>query len=366
MVRIRTGLQYEQASVDSASPRNTLSTVVFGAELVRAPATVMAGGIFLLAAAPFLLDRLSRPDLAAGMLRAGMWLLAVLYVYIAVRFVLQLRRDPKVLWAFTADHFAIGTWVAGTNVFARVIQPTYPVVGKGLTIAGWILALVYAYWVAVAIGHTTLFERVNGVSFLLTVAIQSVVITSGAFLAEPSEGVLRGLFVLNVFGLLVYAFCFSRVWALSTVRRQIEAWAPVNNITHGALSISVLAAETLAAKMATPPILLLRAVETVWAVSACFFVTALLLEVGLAASGRDLLSFRVSNYARNFTYGMFFASTYYGVTQFPQSLMGTIATWPVLLILAVMVAAVNLWEFGRHLMRILRSTLIQQWEAKGV
>jgi hypothetical protein len=295
-----------------------------------------------------------------------MWLLTALYAFIAVLFVLQLRRDPEVLWSCTVDHFAIGTWVAGTNVLARVIHPAYPVVGKGLTIAGWLLALMYAYWVTMAIGRTTLFERVNGIAFLTTVALQSVVLTSGAFLAEPSEGVLRGLFVLNVIGLLVYAFCFSRVWTLSTIRRQIETWAPVNNITHGALSISVLAAETLAAKMAAPPAFLLRAIETVWAVSACFFVTTLLLEVGLIARGRNLLSFRVSNYARNFTYGMFFACTYHGVTHFPQSLMGTIVTRPALLVLAVMVAAVNLWEFGRHLARILRSTLIPRPEAESV
>jgi hypothetical protein len=364
MVLLRGSLRREDAFVDAAPARSALSTTVFGVELVRAPATVMAGGIFLLGAAPFLLSFLGRPELAASTLRAGMWLLAALYAFIAVLFVLQLRSDPEVLWGRTVDHFAIGTWVAGTNVLARVIHPAHPLVGKGLTLAGWTLALLYAYWVVTAISRTTLLGRVNGIAFLTTVAMQSVVLTSEALL-ELSESVLHGLLVLNAIGLLVYAFCFGRVWSPSTLRRQIETWAPVNNITHGALSISVLAAETLAAKMAAPPALLLIAIQAVWAVSACFFVTILLLEVGLVARGRNLLSFRVSNYARNFTYGMFFTCTYHGVTQFRASLMAMIATPPVLLILAALVAAVNLWEFGRHLARSLRPAPICQLEAES-
>ncbi|MDD5657277.1 MAG: hypothetical protein PHF00_08500 [Elusimicrobia bacterium] len=87
----------------------------------------------------------------------------------------------------------------------------------------------------------------------------------------------------------------------------------------------------------------------------CFFAGAAALELALSASGRrNLLRFKTANYARSFTYGMFFACTWFAATHSPGSTAAKLACPLSLYVLAALVAAVNLWETGRHAVRLIR------------
>ncbi len=170
--------------------------------------------------------------------------------------------------------------------------------------------------------------------------------------AGHDEILLRGLLVLNALGIVLYCVFFYLIWIVHGVKAQIANWVPPNNITHGALSISLLAAEMIAVRMVTPSSLLHAAIDVIWVVDALLFMVIVVTELWLVVSGvQPLLSFQVSNFARNFTYGMFFACTYYGYTHIEQSIIQSICSPWMLLVLAGVVFVVNIWEVSRQVIK---------------
>jgi hypothetical protein len=100
----------------------------------------------------------------------------------------------------------------------------------------------------------------------------------------------------------------------------------------------------------SPPVAVIIAIEAVWSLAVLLFATVLVFELSLLLRGRGgLLLFRVSNWARAFTYGMLFACTYYGTRAFPESIMAAAASPSVLMALASLVIAINAWEGGHEL-----------------
>ena len=332
----------------SATTRH--ASAAFGPELVGSPAIVMAIGIFLLFAARFLLEPLFEVELVNDIIWSGAILLGVFSAYLVTLFIMQLKKDHTVLWDYSPNFFRIGTWVAGTNVLARVLQPLSTIVGTVLSVAGWILWVLYMAWLIRAALRTRLHQEINGTAFLTTVATQSVVLNILGLWSGHGEVLLRGLLVLNALGIVLYCVFFYLIWIVRGVKLQIANWVPPNNITHGALSISLLAAEMIVVRMVAPSPLLHTAIDVVWVIDAALFVVIAVTELRLVISGmKPLLSFQVSNYARNFTYGMFFACTYYGYTRLEGSIMNSLFNPGMLLVLAGVVFIVNIWEVSRQM-----------------
>lgn len=315
--------------------------------LVRAPAMVMALGIFLLFAGRFLIKAVA-PAAVERSIHYGAYLLGAWCAYLFCLFADQALRDRKVLWDYTVDHFAIGTWVAGVNVYSRVILPYHPAVARAGSIVGVALWLAYMVWFSGMVRRTELRARLGGVAFLTTVATQSVVVSGVRIWSLPNEAyyVLLGL---NLLGLSFYLVHFYLVWIVRGVRKQIESWSPPNNITHGALSITILAAELLATQMPSARRTLQSGIEAAWVVDCFLFIAVFSIElVVLRRRGLGWLRFQMANWARNFTYGMFFACTYYGATELHDPLLSAVAGRAVLLALALLVAAANAWELGNQ------------------
>ena len=279
---------------------------------VAAPAAVMAIGIFGVAAMqqiPVLSRELSEP-LAV--------LLLVLWAHIALSFIAAAAtgklggslRKP-------ADRFAVGTWVAGTAVVARMIAialPGWHAIAACLAAVGgalwlWFMALAVRGYRAIAASGGA--QQANGLVLLTTVSTQSLVIVSvGLFPDLPL--LRRAVLPLVLLGFVLYA-----VGAALILRRYLgrkgwrlaDDWENPNCILHGAMSITGLAAVTSGA-------LPLALCYATWLYTAAMFFIVEAVEAVRIVQRLRLYGWRraigvydVSQWSRNFTFGMFYAFT---------------------------------------------------------
>ena len=203
-------------------------------------------------------------------------------------------------------------------------------------------------WLMKMVFHTEQRMKVHGVIFLTTVATQSVVVSTSVIYPDASQ-LLRVLLALNIFGVVLYCIHFYMIWIMNGVKYQLENWVPPNNITHGALSITILATELIAINNPDIPYLK-TAISITWIIAACLFLIVFLIELSkLLKTPTAILTFQMPNYARNFTYGMFFACTYVGYMKLPELVMHQVFSGTALLIIAMVVLLVNGWEVGHQI-----------------
>jgi hypothetical protein len=279
---------------------------------VAAPASVMAIGIFGLAAMQHI-PALSR-DLSAPLAV----LLLVLWGHLAVSFIAAaLTGTLRTSLQRPVDRFAVGTWVAGTAVVARMIAVAVP---GWYALAAFLAALggmLWLWFMTLAAGSYRVISasgaghRANGLVLLTTVSTQSLVIlTIGLF---PDVPVLRRIALpLVLFGYALYA-----IGAVLILRRYLgqkgwrlaDDWENPNCILHGAMSITGLAAVTSGA-------LPFAVCYATWLYAACMFMLVETAEVARLLQRRRLYGWRrglgtydVSQWSRNFTFGMFYAFT---------------------------------------------------------
>jgi hypothetical protein len=205
------------------------------------------------------------------------------------------------------------------------------------------------YWFARLQGTGQGFGKsIFGSGFLLTVSTQSTMVGTLAAWG-PVPGQVWFFLALNLLGLAFYLYVFVLVWVLRGPAEQWAEWRAANNITHGALSISVLALENIAVRYGSVP-WALPVLNAVWATATAFFLTVLGAELRLAFSGRRtaIFDFQYGNYAPNFTYGMYFACTRFGFQNVEGFLARRLYGEGLFLALALLVLTVNLLEGCRH------------------
>lgn len=215
------------------------------------------------------------------------------------------------------DGLAVGTWVAGTAVMARMILqgvPDWRRAAVALAIVAlalwlWYLGLALRGFRAVMASPARL--RVTGRILLSTVSTQSLVLLAwhlwpGAdMLRAPVAGliVLGYLFYVAGLALIVQRYLRERQWTLA------DDWDNTNCILHGAMSISGLAIaytgvlpEWLGMATWLYVLAVLIAVEAVE-------VARMVQRVRQRGLRQGLLTYHVSQWSRNFTLGMFYAFT---------------------------------------------------------
>ena len=310
----------------------------------------MSLGVCSLYALRYMAQTAFGPQYSGVPARIGALLLGAFTLYLVHLFARQATIDRTVLWSLASDPFRIGTWVAALNVLARLLSPTWLAAAWLCHAVAWVIWVMYIGWVLRIWSHEDVLSRLCGTAFLTTVATQSTVVAAvGLFPGMPPFAVAV-LSLVNLLGIAFYCRFFLLVWVRRGLKAQADHWVPPNNITHGALSISVLAAESLAAGLVSPAAAIIVAIEAVWSLAVLLFVAVLVFEISLMVRGKaDLLRLRVSNWARAFTFGMLFACTYYGASTFPETIMAAAASPHVLMALASLVIAVNAWEGGRLL-----------------
>lgn len=282
-----------------------------GATPTPSGAIIMAIGIFLYSAMQHLTRLYAYGELLAFVL-AAVWSLIVLSIF---RTLID-KTFHKLYLKNPINIFAIGTWVAGTSVLGNVIHQfslnlgVFPYVMGTLNVILFIWYIYHCFRAFPAIIHSSAKNKVHGVLLLATVSTQSIVL----LLYNIFNHLLPtyGSTIVISFGILVYVaglililrrFVCIRNWNLA------DDWNNTNCILHGAISITGLASATTAS-MPASIILLLWIWALFWfilveAIEFCR-VIARIREYGIREA---IFKYDVSQWSRNFTFGMLYAFT---------------------------------------------------------
>lgn len=289
--------------------------------------------------------------------------LLIIWIYVAAAFVASyfqgtFRRhieDP-------VGCFAIGTWVAGTAVLGRMIATVLPEWRDLALLLGLVMLIVWSAYLALIVkrfwqiitGPVALRHRVTGRILLSTVGTQSVLLLGLSLFpaqipAWLSVGViaLGFIFYLVGFVLVVRRYLQQHGWRLT------DDWDNTNCILHGAMSITGLAA--VQSNVIPGPIVVLL---WVWVLAVFLIVEAIELmraRARLRHYGwrRGILTYDVSQWARNFTFGMFYTFTLqlYASGYQPsepvwvRALQGAIVSWGHYIVLLLLVIEALLFLF---------------------
>ncbi|MGB7097515.1 MAG: hypothetical protein WBD95_01940 [Xanthobacteraceae bacterium] len=271
-------------------------------------AIVMAGGSFGAAS-------LQQLPGGAAMTRPLTALLAVTWLAIGFAILREARKSG--MSVFTDPliaSFGIGTWVAATMVLARMINLAMP---ETFWMARIFFVLGFALWVWFIPRALANLVRLaarpelhpNGIILLSTVATQAVAVL--AFRLFPGVSAIHSTAV----ALLGLGIAFYVVALCLVLRRYAEwerwriatDWDNTNCILHGAISITGVAA-VVSGLFTTSSLLAL------WLCDIVVFVLVELIDTAhLAARLREfgcrrgLLVYDTSQWARNFTFAMFYA-----------------------------------------------------------
>lgn len=315
-------------------------------------AIIMAIGIFLIGtieAFPFL-------NVHLGQLFAFILFIAwvVIYGLLSLQF---FQRDFLIPFIKHPVHsFAMGTWIAGVSVLCNVFLEYFPSIIRLTQMMALLNSLLWILFFITCIVNfkKLLFDvhdyPVHGILLLSTVGTQSIIVLLyNVFFQLPvalSETViLIGLvfYMVGIFLIMMWITTKSN-WTIA------EDWSNTNCIIHGALSITGFAMVTTNAF--TPLI-----VNLLWIIT---FVLLLFVEgVELLRAknriqhygwNKGIFSYHVSQWSRNFTFGMFYVftimmykNTHYFLSEYLYSLQEVvIGVWAWVVLTALIVEIIIL------------------------
>ena len=278
-----------------------------GPSATAAGAIVMAIGIFGLAALqqiPALHVWLTRPLAAALLVTAA--LIGASYGRSAV------TGDFARHVASPLGRFAVGTWVAGVAVLARVEFLAFPEWRWLAASLGVTAAVVWLAFLPLVLGGLRQIlasedrRRSTGVILLATVSTQSVALVVLALLA-PSEPRRWAVLALLCLGYALYGL--GAVLIAQRYLRQprfdwVEDWDSRNTILHGALSITGLTAVTCATLPAAIPIATWLCAAVLLALVEGMEIGWLIARVRVLGWRRGVFTYGVAQWSRNFTFGL--------------------------------------------------------------
>jgi hypothetical protein len=275
-------------------------------------AIIMAGGIFGAVA----LQRLPLGDALtvplAALLALSWFVFAWLIFTDATRLGLAVHTGPLI------SSFAIGTWVAASAVVARMAMlaaPDAPWLAQAMFIAGtliWLWFMPKALRNLAHIARSPAIEtRPTGIISLTTVATQAVALP--AFRLFPEVTIVHGAAAMVMgFGAVCYV-----VGAILLIRRYVAGprwrltadWDNTNCVLHGALSITGLTAVISGLLGAGVLASFWGATLTAFVVVEAIEVVRLIARITALGWREGVFVYDVSQWARNFTFGMFYAFT---------------------------------------------------------
>ncbi|WLV25483.1 hypothetical protein QR721_04540 [Aciduricibacillus chroicocephali] len=286
-----------------------------------APAAIMAIGIFLVGSIEQFpcLDKDAGPWVAAFVILLWMYMYSLLILQMLTKeFRHNLLKGPPI------NFFAIGTWIAAVSVLCNVALKYY----SGLHPLIQITAVVniFCWTVFTIIAAMNLFrlftlkgKDAHGMILLAAVATQSAIIMShAAFVHMPDWTLYSWIFIGFTFyiaGIVLLIMRYSKWqdWKLST------DWKNTNCIIHGALSISGVA-------MAVSGLFPFAAILYCWLAALfmlilveCFEIARAFQRISLFGMVKGLFIFDMSQWARNFTFGMFYLLTHHLLVRLPNT-----------------------------------------------
>ncbi len=282
----------------------------------------MAAGIFGLASIQQL------PTIPAGARQPFALGLLVVWGFIAASFAASWRQGRLAgLIAAPGDGFAVGTWVAGTAVMARVLLLGVPEWREAVVVLAIVaLGLWLGYLPLVLRGFRAVLAspgrlRVTGRILLSTVSTQSLVLL-GWHLWPDVELLRTPATVLLLLGYLFYGAGFALIvqrylreprWTLS------DDWDNTNCILHGAMSITGLAVAYTGLLPVPIGLVTWLYVLIMLVLVEAIEIARMVRRVRQRGPRQGILTYHVSQWSRNFTFGMFYAFSLAAADAYAQS-----------------------------------------------
>lgn len=312
-----------------------------------AGAIIMATGVFLFGAIEFfpLLDD------SLGEILAIILVVSTLIILSRITAMLTNKDFRDTFFKQPVRSFAAGTWIAGIAVMCDVLIKYFP----SIQLLIQIIALVNIFlWIGYMIVCSRNFfllvtgrvkDKVHGIVLLSTVGTQSIVILIANSFDYFPLFLFRALIILGLLSYLVGVVLITKRYLGQRDWNLMDDWANTNCIIHGALSITGLAI-VITSSFSTAIVI------PFWGVVFALLVIVEVIEVirsykRIRSYGwvEGILTYNVTQWSRNFTFGMFFTFTllmqrnsYYHIPeemkQF-QDVFLSVWAWIVLVALAI-------------------------------
>lgn len=274
-------------------------------------AIIMANGIFLIGA----VEAFPLLDIQLGKYLAFLLLIVWILVYksLSIQF---FHRDFLIPFIkHPVKSFTMGTWIAGVSVLCNVFLKYFPGIilmtqaMAALNTLLWLFFLVNCFYNFKQLIFDHKDYPVHGILLISTVGTQSIIILlSNVFFQLPiifSELII----ILGLLFYIVSVILITKRYAKEKGLTLVDDWTNTNCIIHGALSITGLA--IIVSNSFTPSfviglwlivMLLIVIIETVEVIRA-------ILRIKLYGWNKGVFTYHISQWSRNFTFGMFYAFT---------------------------------------------------------
>lgn len=274
-------------------------------------AIVMAIGIFLLGtieAFPFL-------NIHVGKFLAFMLLVIwiIVYGWLSYQFFHQDFLIPFI--KHPVQSFAMGTWIAGVSVLCNVFLEYFPNIIKVTQMMALLNSMLWILFFVTCMVNfkKLLFDAhdfpMHGILLLSTVGTQSIIVLLHNVFFQLPDIFSETMIVVGLVFYGVGIYLITR-WTIQKKNWTItEDWTNTNCIIHGALSITGFAMVTT--QTFTPMI-----VHILWVITFVLLVCVECLELFRASKRirtygwkKGIFSYDVTQWSRNFTFGMFYVFT---------------------------------------------------------
>lgn len=274
-------------------------------------AIIMANGIFLIGtveAFPFLNDQLGK---YLTVLLVIAWI--IIYKRLSTQFFYYNFLIPFL--KHPVNSFAIGTWIAGVSVLCNVLLKYFPTVSIVIQLMAvfntflWLFFLIICFYNFKQLIFNYQNYPVHGIILISTVGTQSIIVLLNNVLFQLPTFLSKAIIILGFVFYFIGMFLIIKRYMSEKGWTLVDDWANTNCIIHGALSITGLAivsSNTFSSFFVTvlwiTIFVLLIIVETIEIIRG-------FLRIKKYGWNKGLFNYHISQWARNFTFGMFYTFT---------------------------------------------------------
>ena len=287
---------------------------------------IMAVGIFLLGA----IHQFSLVEHSLGKYLSLTLLLVWLVMVGLFCFALTNKNYRDEYLNYSIKYFGAGTWIAGTSVICILINFRFPELFRGIWIVSYINIVGWLFFIGCSIYHllniikTNSIQDVHGIILLSTVSTQSIAcLLLNVF--NPMRSVILMIICLGASFYIVSILLIFKRFLMKN--KDIHEWKNTDCIIHGALSITGLS-------LTQSQLLSVELIVSFWFIVFGLFIFVELMEIKRALSrirefgiGNGLLVYDISQWARNFTFGMFYYFTFNMINTFDGEMNFSFQIW---------------------------------------
>lgn len=250
------------------------------------------------------------------MLLVSALLLLIIWLFIAVR-LLQAYLRQELELTFWSQRFSVGTWVAATVIVVLFVDQVESTLHGFIVFLGLIAVIIYVrYWITIgSFVKKSIRKRfhlpVDGTILLTVIATQAIVLLLGELFRDDLPlSLYQSFILLGVFLYLCALVLMARYFLVIRHSTFVAIWPNANHIMYGALAITGLA-------MLRTDAFSGHVLALVWWLAAFFLFTVMMIEmarlvirVKLKGWRKGIFVYTTSQWARNFTVGMFYTFTF--------------------------------------------------------